>query len=124
MLLTSHEIHSQFHKSRFREVLFKAPLVSVLKSITGGGRETAVRATVRCVLYLHQLLCVLMQLLQYRQRLFRKAVFENALNDSAAIRVSGEGEDLKDKHNYTLLIYDLQTAVLERRAVRLNTALI
>ncbi|TNN85758.1 hypothetical protein EYF80_004005 [Liparis tanakae] len=34
-----------------------------------------------------QLLRVLMELLQYRQRLIRKAVFENALNDSAAIRI-------------------------------------
>lgn len=49
-----------------------------------------------CVRYLHQLLRVLMELLQYRQRLIRKAVFENALNDSAAIRVSREGKDLRD----------------------------
>lgn len=46
--------------------------------------------------YLHELLGVLMQLLQYRQRLFRKAVFEDALNDSAAVRVSGEGKNLRD----------------------------
>lgn len=49
-----------------------------------------------CVaVYLHKLLCVLMELFQYRQRLFRKAVFENALDDSAAVRVSGEGKDLR-----------------------------
>lgn len=49
-----------------------------------------------CVaLYLHKLFCVLMELFQYRQRLFRKAVFENALDDSAAVRVSGEGKDLR-----------------------------
>lgn len=45
--------------------------------------------------YLHKLLCVLMELFQYRQRLFRKAVFKNALDDSAAVRVSGEGKDLR-----------------------------
>lgn len=48
------------------------------------------------VSYLHKLLCVLMELLQYRQSLFRKAVFKNALDDSAAVRVSGEGKDLRD----------------------------
>lgn len=45
-----------------------------------------------------------MELLQYRQRLFRKAVFENALNDSAAIRMSGEGKNLRDICNYTSLV--------------------
>lgn len=48
-----------------------------------------------CVFYLHELLCVLMELLQYRQRLFGKAVFENTLDDSAAVWVSGEGKDLQ-----------------------------
>lgn len=48
-----------------------------------------------CVCYLHKLLCVLMELFQYWQRLFRKAVFENALDDSAAVGVSGEGKDLR-----------------------------
>ena len=36
-----------------------------------------------------------MELFQDWQRLFRKAVLENALDDSAAVRVSGEGEDLR-----------------------------
>lgn len=66
-----------------------------------------------CVRYLHKLFCVLMELLQYRQRLFRKAVFKNALDDSAAIRMSGEGKDLRDAHNYTcLLIQHIHQMVL------------
>lgn len=56
-----------------------------------------------CLCYLHKLLCVLMELFQDWQRLFRKAVFENALDDSAAVGVSGEGEDLRRT------IYTLQT---------------
>lgn len=44
---------------------------------------------------LYKLLCVLMELFQYWQRLFRKAVLEDALDDSAAVGVSGEGKDLR-----------------------------
>lgn len=58
-----------------------------------------------CLCYLHKLLCVLMELFQYWQRLFRKAVFENALDDSAAVGVSGEGEDLR-RRIYTLQMSD------------------
>lgn len=31
-------------------------------------------------------------------------MFENALDDSATVRVSGEGEDLRDTHNCTSLL--------------------
>lgn len=65
------------------------------------GKECLCVCVFVCLCYLHKLLCVLMELFQYWQRLFRKAVFENALDDSAAVGVSGEGEDL-GRRIYTL----------------------
>ncbi len=41
-------------------------------------------------------------------------MFENALDDSAAVRVSGEGKDLRERNNYTrLLIQHVHRVVLE-----------
>lgn len=57
-----------------------------------------------CVCYLHELLRVLMELLQYRQRLLGKAMLEDALDDPAAVRVSGESEDLRGAYNWTALL--------------------
>lgn len=51
-----------------------------------------------------------MELLQYRQRLFREAVLKNALDHSAAVRVSGEGKDLGDACSYTFLVIPLTIA--------------
>lgn len=45
---------------------------------------------------LHELLCVLVELLQDGQCLFRQAMLQDALDDSAAVRVSGQGEHLMD----------------------------
>ena len=54
--------------------------------------------------YLHELLRVLMELLQDGQRLLWKAVLENALDDSAAVRMSGEGKHLQDRPQLELLV--------------------
>lgn len=51
-----------------------------------------------------------MELLQYGQRLLGEAVFENALDHSAAVRVSGEGEDLRDACSCTFLVIPLTIA--------------
>lgn len=49
-------------------------------------------------------------------------MFENALDDSAAVRVSREGEDLQDAHNYTV-IHSTHThqAALELSDLRMAT---
>lgn len=68
---------------------------SLSQKTTGRTGKDEVVCVCVCGWYLHKLLCVLMELFQYWQRLFRKAVLENALDDSAAVGVSGERKDLR-----------------------------